>query len=168
MRNEKLRVLVEGALMVALAFALSFVKVYHLPQGGSVTLGSMVPILLFSARRGAGAGIMAGATYGMLQFIIEPVFVHPAQLILDYPLAFGFLGLSGVFGSDVLKGALLGVFGRFISHFFSGVIFFAQYAKGNVYAYSALYQAGYLVPELIISVLVLRLGLYHLVMKPQI
>lgn len=168
MRDEKLRVLVEGALMVAVAFALSFVKVYHLPQGGSVTLGSMVPVLLFAARRGSGAGIMAGAVYGILQAIIEPVFVHPAQAILDYPLAFGLLGLAGVFGADILKGALLGVFGRFLSHFISGVIFFAQYAKGNVYAYSAIYQASYLVPELIISVLVLRLGLYHLVRKPQI
>lgn len=168
MRDEKLRVLVEGALMVAVAFALSFVKVYHLPQGGSVTLGSMVPVLLFAARRGSGAGIMAGAVYGILQAIIEPVFVHPAQAILDYPLAFGLLGLAGVFGADILKGALLGVFGRFLSHFISGVIFFAQYAKGNVYAYSAIYQASYLVPELIISVLVLRLGLYHLVKKPQI
>lgn len=154
--------------MVAVAFALSFVKVYHLPQGGSVTLGSMVPVLLFAARRGSGAGIMAGAVYGILQAIIEPVFVHPAQAILDYPLAFGLLGLAGVFGADILKGALLGVFGRFLSHFISGVIFFAQYAKGNVYAYSAIYQASYLVPELIISVLVLRLGLYHLVRKPQI
>ena len=168
MRDEKLRVLVEGALMVAVAFALSFVKVYHLPQGGSVTLGSMVPVLLFAARRGSGAGIMAGAVYGILQAIIEPVVVHPAQAILDYPLAFGLLGLAGVFGADILKGALLGVFGRFLSHFISGVIFFAQYAKGNVYAYSAIYQASYLVPELIISVLVLRLGLYHLVKKPQI
>jgi thiamine transporter len=169
MRNEKLVVLVEGALMVAVAFVLSFVKIYDLPQGGSVTLGSMVPILLFAARRGAGPGIMVGAVYGMLQFIIEPVFVHPAQLVFDYPLAFGALGLAGLFGENVLKGAFAGVFGRFVSHFISGVIFFAQYAgEQNVYLYSAAYQAGYLVPEFIISVLVLRLGLHHLVKRPRI
>ncbi|HHW26454.1 MAG TPA: energy-coupled thiamine transporter ThiT [Firmicutes bacterium] len=168
MRDEKLRILVEGALMVAVAFALSFVKVFHLPQGGSVTLGSMIPILLFSARRGTGAGIMAGTVYGILQFIVEPYFVHPAQLILDYPLAFGLLGLAGLFGEDILKGTLLGVFGRFVSHFISGVIFFAEYAEGNVYAYSAAYQASYLVPEFIISVLVLRVGLYNLVKKSNI
>ncbi len=169
MRNEKLVVLVEGALMVAVAFVLSFVKIYDLPQGGSVTLGSMVPILLFAARRGAGPGIMVGAVYGMLQFIIEPVFVHPAQLVFDYPLAFGALGLAGLFGENVLKGAFAGVFGRFVSHFISGVIFFAEYAgEQNVYLYSATYQAGYLVPEFIISVLVLRLGLHHLVKRPRI
>lgn len=168
MRDKKLMVLVEGALMIAIAFALSFVKIWEAPQGGSVTLGSMVPILLFATRRGTKAGILAGTAYGILQFVIEPYFVHPAQVILDYPLAFGALGLAGIFGEDIFKGIALGVFGRALSHYFSGVLFFAQYAKGNVYLYSAAYQAGYLIPELLISVTVMRLGLYSLIKKAHI
>jgi len=166
MRNERLSTLVEGALMVAAAFALSFVKVFQMPlYGGSVTLGSMVPILVFAARHGVGPGLLAGTIHGLIQLIVEPVIVHPLQVILDYPLAFGLLGLSGLFGQRVIAGSIVGITGRFLSHFLSGVVFFASYApKGmNPYVYSAAYNASYLVPELVISLVILRFGLYSFI-----
>ena len=155
MRSKNVSVMVEGALMVALAFGLHFIKVFQAPYGGSVTLGGMVPLILFAFRHGTGAGVTAGAAYGLLDLVVNPYVVHPAQLILDYPLAYGLVGLAGLFRKNVVAGAFVGIFGRFVASFLSGVIFFAAYAKGNVYAYSALYNAGYLVPEFIIAVTVL-------------
>ncbi|MGI6642511.1 MAG: energy-coupled thiamine transporter ThiT [Bacillota bacterium] len=163
MRDKRLTVVVEGALMVALAFGLSFIKIYSAPYGGSVTLGSMIPIMLYAARRGVGPGLAAGAAHGLLQLVVEPVIYHPVQVILDYPLAFGFLGLAGLFKERVAFGVTVGVAGRFVSHYLSGVIFFASSAQGNPYVYSALYNGGYLVPELIVSVLIIRFGLYKAV-----
>lgn len=161
MSRGKLRTLVEGALMVALGLVLSFVKVYTLPNGGSITLGSMIPVLIFSLRHGAPAGLLAGVAHGLLQLIVEPYFVHPAQVILDYPLAFGLLGLAGLLQTRPFAGVALGIAGRFVSHYLSGVIFFAQYAPENMspYLYSAVYNGSYLLPELIISGLVISYGL---------
>ncbi len=155
MRNKRVSMMVEGALMVALSFGLHFIKIFHLPQGGSVTLGGMVPLLIFAIRYGVGPGVMAGAAYGLLDLVVEPFIVHPAQLLLDYPLAYGVLGLAGLFPKNAVLGSFVGIFGRFIASFLSGVIFFSQYAEGNVYLYSAGYQASYLLPEFIISVVLL-------------
>lgn len=157
MRSKNVSIMVEGALMVALAFGLHFIKIFHLPQGGSVTLGGMVPLLVFAMRHGAGPGVMAGAAYGLLDLVVEPFVVHPAQLILDYPLAYGFLGLAGLFRKNAAVASFVGIFGRFVAHFLSGVIFFAQYAEGNVYLYSATYNGSYLLPEFVIAMVVLTL-----------
>ncbi|MGI6632777.1 MAG: energy-coupled thiamine transporter ThiT [Bacillota bacterium] len=162
MRDKNVRMLVEGALMVALSFGLHLFKIYQAPYGGSVTLGSMVPLILFAIRYGAGPGITVGAAYGLVDFIVNPYVVHPAQVILDYPLAYGLLGLSGLFRHNIYLGSAVGIFGRLISHFLSGVIFFAEYAEGNVYLYSLVYNAQYLVPELLITAVVLRFALKRL------
>jgi len=154
-RSKSISVMVEGALMVALSFGLSFIKVFHLPQGGSVTLGGMVPLLVFAFRHGVGPGLMAGTAYGLLDLVVNPYVVHPAQLILDYPLAYGLLGLAGLFRKNVMAGTFVGILGRFVAHFLSGVIFFAQYAEGNVYVYSATYNGSYLLPEFVISVILI-------------
>ncbi len=168
MRDKRLAVTVEGALMVALAFILGWTKIFQAPYGGTVTLGSMIPVLFFAARRGVVPGFVAGAAQGLLQIIIEPVIFHPAQVILDYPLAFGLLGLAGLFGERVVQGAAVGIGGRFVAHFLSGVIFFGAYAEGNPYVYSISYQAAYLVPEFIISAVIIRLGLYQAVKRVQV
>lgn len=153
MQRWSTRALVEAAVMIGLATALSFWKVYQAPQGGSVTAGSMIPILLVAVRWGPGVGLAAGAVYGIVQFLVEPFFVHPVQFFLDYPLAFGLLGLAGFFARQPAAGAALGIAGRFVSHYLSGVVFFAEYAPAGVspWVYSAAYNAGYLVPELIVS-----------------
>lgn len=167
MQKKGFTVIVEGAIMIAISLVLSFVKIFQAPYGGSVTLGSMVPIILFSFRNGPFAGISAGVAYGFLQLIVEPYIVHPIQVILDYPLAFGLLGLAGFFKNNIFLGSFMGILGRYISHFLSGVVFFASYApKGmNVFLYSALYNGSYLLPEFVITFIVLRFVLYNRFLK---
>ena len=152
------RVLTEAALAVALSFVLGFIVLFKMPFGGSVSL-EMIPLILLSLRQGWRVGIVAGAAYGLLDLVIDPYVVHPLQLLLDYPLAFGALGLAGLFKPTV-RGAVLGatvaVFARFVCHFLSGVIFFVSYAPEgwNPYLYSAAYNAAYLVPSLAIAIVV--------------
>jgi thiamine transporter len=152
------RVLTEAALAVALAFVLGFVVLFKMPFGGSVSL-EMIPLILLALRQGWKVGIVAGAAYGLLDLAIDPYVVHPVQLLLDYPLAFGVLGLAGLFKPTV-KGAVMGatvaVLARFVCHFLSGVIFFASYAPEgmNPLFYSAAYNAAYLAPSLGIVIVV--------------
>src|SRR5919112_4400593 len=120
------RVLTEAALAVALAFVLGLIKVWKMPFGGSISL-EMVPLILLALRQGPWVGIVAGAAYGLLDLAIEPFIVHPVQVILDYPLAFGVLGLAGFF-PPTARGAILGTIvavpGPFLCHFVSGGPFF--------------------------------------------
>jgi thiamine transporter len=152
------RVLAEAALAIALAFVLGLIKVFQMPFGGSISL-EMVPLILLALRQGPAVGIVAGAAYGLLNFAIDPIALHPVQVIFDYPLAFGALGLAGFFKPTV-RGAILGtivaVLARFLCHFVSGVVFFASYAPEgwNPYLYSAAYNAGYLVPSFAIALVV--------------
>lgn len=167
MKKEwNVKMLTEGGMMIALATILSYIKVYESPNGGSVTAGSMIPIILFAIRWGLTPGVFVGATYGILQFILKPYFYHPVQFILDYPLAFGLLGLAGIayhMNKTSLKGYLnislavfIGILGRMFSHVLSGVVFFAEYAGDqNVWIYSIGYNATYLVPEFIITCIVI-------------
>jgi thiamine transporter len=156
------REIAEAGIAIGLAFVLSMIKVYHLPAGGSVTAGSMIPILLLALRRGYKLGLVTAVLYGIVQFIEGPYVAHPIQVVLDYPLAFGALGLAGFFAAKVesskgdfyaLLGIATGIAGRFVCHFFSGAIFFSEYAPEGMspWVYSALYNASYLIPELIIS-----------------
>lgn len=150
------RMLSYGALCMAASFILSYVKVFELPYGGTITLASMLPLLFYAGAAGPWAGMAVGMCYGLLQYIQDPFFVHPAQFVLDYPLAFGMLGIAGFFGSNIRLGSIAGVAGRFACHFLSGVIFFWEYAEGkNVYLYSLGYNASYLVPDLLLCLLVL-------------
>ena len=151
------RVLTEAALAVALAFVLGLIKVWKMPFGGSISL-EMVPLILLALRQGPWVGIVAGAAYGLLDLAIEPFALHPVQVIFDYPLAFGVLGLAGLFQPTV-RGAILGtvvaVSARFLCHFVSGVVFFSSYAPEgwNPSLYSAAYNAAYLVPSLIVALI---------------
>lgn len=122
------QMIVYGGLAIAISFVLSYIRFYHWPQGGSITPASMLPLFIFAYYYGAGPGIVVGMAYGMLQLIQDPFVVHWIQLLLDYPLAFGALGLAGLFKKNLSLGVLVGGFGRFFSHFLSGVFFFASYA----------------------------------------
>lgn len=158
---KKTRQITEIAMAVALAAVCSFIKVWEMPQGGSIAL-TMIPILLISFRCGAGAGIVAGAIYGALSAMLSGVIYHPMSILLDYVLAFGLLGLAGFFKKNVpgvIIGSCVGVLGRFLSSLISGAVLFASYAPEgqNPWVYSLIYQATYMIPELIISVCVLLL-----------
>ena len=162
------RMLANGALCIALSTVLSFITLYKMPQGGSITLASMLPMFLFAYAYGVGPGMLVGAAYGFVQFLQGGLyFVHPVELLLDYPLAFAMLGLAGL-SNRVLRpvghdpGIILGTFGRFVCAFLSGLIFFGMYAPEgqNVVIYSMVYNGLYLVPEAIICIV--------LAMIPQI
>ncbi|MFZ5814056.1 MAG: energy-coupled thiamine transporter ThiT [Bacillota bacterium] len=161
--NARLLRLVETAIMIALAVALSYVKLFKMPQGGSVTLGSMVPIMLIALRHGAGWGVATGAIAGLIQYMLEPYFVHPVQFLLDYPLAFAALGLAGLaHGRPFMAAAWLGpvaLLGRFVAHVISGAVFFAEYAPAgqSPWVYSMIYNGSYMLPELVISGVLLML-----------
>ncbi len=154
------RILAEIGVLVALSTVLFLFKIYTYPQGGEVTFGSMTPILLLALRRGVKPGIVAGVIFSFIVLAIEPmVYYGVPQWLFDYPLAFGALGLAGLFrgrgNSGALAGVALGIGGRFAFHFLSGIIFFASYAPSQAFdvvvAYSAVYNASYLIPEFAIS-----------------
>jgi thiamine transporter len=156
------KILAEAVVFIALANALYILsKIYvpflRLPQGGSVTLASMVPLLWFALRRGTRWGVEAGLVYGLVHMVISGEIYYPTQVLLDYPLAFAALGLAGAFKKHPILGVGVGIAGRFICHFISGVIFFGQWAWPGWHpvAYSAAYNASYLVPEFIVSVLII-------------
>ena len=152
------RVLTEAALAIALAFVLGLIKIFQMPFGGSISL-EMIPLILLALRQGPMVGVVAGSAYGLLNLAVQPVVVHPVQVLFDYPLAFGALGLAGFFRPTV-RGAVIGatvaVLARLVCHFVSGVVFFASYAPEgwNPYVYSGAYNAAYLVPSLVIALVV--------------
>ncbi len=147
------RVLAEVSVLVALSLVLNFIKVYQLPQGGSITLASMVPVLLISFRRGPKVGVFSGVVFGMAQMLLDGWFYSPVGMILDYPLAFGALGLAGIFRKTPLIGVVVSLATRFLSHFISGVVFFGMYAPEGMspIVYSAVYNGSYMLPEMVIS-----------------
>lgn len=113
---------------LALATILKMLRLYHFPQGGSITLGSMIPILLIAFMYGPRVGCLTGFLYGVLTFILDPYIMHPVQVLFDYPLPFMALGLAGFFNSKKWLGVSIAVFVRFICHFISGIAFFGSFA----------------------------------------
>jgi thiamine transporter len=159
MKDSRVRLLTEIALSIALAIVLDQLRIWRMPQGGTVSLG-MLPIFVLALRRGAGPGVMAGVLFGFLSFVIDPVPpVHWIQYAVDYPIAFGLLGATGI-GARAWRKAVdqgrtalaawtvippfvaLGAAGRYIAHWLSGVVFFASYAPPGqpVWLYSAVYN----------------------------
>ncbi len=150
------------AVAMALALVTSFIKVASLPMGGSITLFSMFFMCFIGYLYGPKIGIMTGVAYGILQLIIEPYIYAPLQVLLDYPLAFGALGMSGFFSKKkfgLTTGVIVGILGRYICHVISGYVFFASYAPEgmNPMIYTLGYNATYIVPELIATVIVVSL-----------
>ncbi len=171
-KNKKVLILVEGAVMIAMATVLSFIQVFKLPWGGSITLLSMLPIALFSIKRGVKSGLIVAFLYSLIQFgqgIMDGLFgwgLTPGMLIacilLDYILAFTVLGLSGLFRKTLagqIAGIALAVILRFVCHFLSGVVIWHSFGQlweafytENTYLYSLLYNGAYMLPELIFTV----------------
>ena len=172
MQNTKTKILVEGAVMVALATVLSFIRVFKLPWGGSITLLSMLPIVLFSIRRGVSWGLIVSFVYSLVQFaqgVMDGLFgwgLTPGMLIacilLDYLGAFTVLGIAGCFRKKGLPGWIggitLAIVLRFVLHFLSGVVIWhsfgelwSGFATDNTYLYSFLYNGCYMLPELIFT-----------------
>ncbi|GHV38894.1 hypothetical protein FACS189490_01580 [Clostridia bacterium] len=159
-RKFSAKTLTYAAACIALAMVLSYIKV-NFPQGGSITLCSMLFISLIGFFFGPAVGIIGGAAYGFLQLAIDPYVVHPAQLFLDYPIAFAMLGASGFFTkSNRLKtGFVIGALLRGAVSTISGMIFFAEYAAvgQSVFVYSVTYNFGYILPETILTIVILSI-----------
>lgn len=150
------------ALALALGTALSNFKVFSFPTGGSITMFSMLAICLPGYFFGLGAGLMTGLAYGLLQLLIDPYVLYPMQLVIDYLLAFGALGLSGLFANSkfgILKGYITGVLGRYVFAVLSGWIFFGAYAwEGwSALPYSMVYNAIYIFAEAALTIVVILL-----------
>lgn len=156
--------LVETAILVALGFALSFVRFKIVPYGGSITAASMLPILFIGIRRGLPWGLGGAIVYSLLQALQDGALAPPASgigayalmILLDYVIAFGILGISGLFrnkknGLLISVPVCLGL--RYISHVLSGIILWGSYAWEGwpVIPYSFAYNATYMIPEFIIT-----------------
>lgn len=166
------RRLTETAIMIALATALSYVTIFSLPMGGSITLFSQVPIIIIGYRYGLKWGALTGVIHGVLQMLLQGLgnFAYVkgivAYLILifaDYVVAFMALGIGGAMFKKVVKnqtvalalGAFVGSLIRFICHFISGVTIWGEYADGwqSVWSYSLGYNGSYMAVEALISVI---------------
>lgn len=146
------RSLAYAGILAAMSFALSYIKLWDMPHGGSVTLVSLLPLMLYAYIFGTKKGVFVGFTYGLLQAVQDPWLIHPAQFLLDYPIGFAAVGLAGLLSDHKAFaklpqigfsiGAILAGSARFICHVLSGVFAFEAYAEGqNVWAYSLLYNA---------------------------
>lgn len=150
------RALVYGALCVALSFLLSYLKLFEMPQGGSITVCSMLPIALYANWFGTRNGLIAAFACGILQFIQKPIAMHWLSPFLDYVLAFTCFGLAGLFPKSVLTGLLVGGIGRIFFSTISGAVFFAEYAPAgmNPWIYSIIYNTISLGPDVLICMAV--------------
>ena len=156
--NAKQLAFAAGAL--ALAIVTSYLKLFHLPMGGSVTLFSMFFVTLIGYWYGPAVGLMAGVAYGLLQMILDPYIVSIPQMLIDYPFAFGALGLAGFFSekkNGMIIGYIVSVLGRFVFAVLSGVIFFGMYAPEGMspLVYAITYNGSYLAAEAAITLILL-------------
>ncbi len=164
----KLRALCEGAIMIALAQLLSYVKLYELPQGGSVSPG-LIPIFLYCVRWGPGPSLLTALGYSILQMLLDKVFAASFWSILgDYLLAFTLLGLGGFcwkWKGGFYWGALVGSLGRFLANYVTGATLWAEYMPDEFFGltmttpwlYSALYNGFYAVLNLLLAWVVIFL-----------
>lgn len=158
--------------MIALVIILGQIKLFEMPQGGSVTLMSILPIVLCGYLLGTRRGVAEGICVGLLNLILGPYVIHPMQLLLDYPVAFGALGLSGLVRdrkNGLTLGYLVGLGGRYVCAVLSGIIFFGAYAPSgfNAVTWSLWYNLTYLAVEGAITVAVINIPAVKHVQKVQ-
>lgn len=171
----KTKKLTTSAMLVALAFVLVMVsKILPAPwtAGGSITIGSMVPIILISVLIDTKWGLLSGLVFSLIQ-MMTGFYVPPAAtfwsffavVMLDYVLAFGVLGLAGFFAKitgnkiwSIPLSALIVTFLRYVMHIFSGILIWGRFADTtNIFVYSLVYNGSYMIPEMIISTIVIAL-----------
>ena len=153
-----------GAICMALSSVLSMIRLFSMPMGGSITPASMLPMMLFAYVYGVGPGCTLGVLYGVLQFILDGGSAAAygfVPMLLDYPIAFGLMGLAGLFRrmkdtrTGLTLGMVAGCIGRFAASFTSGVIFYGAYAPEgwNPVWYSIAYNGAYMGVECVICAL---------------
>ncbi len=168
------RILTETAIMSALSIVLSYIIVFRMPQGGSVSL-VLLPLIFISLRRGPVWDCLAGAICGIVQLMFGGSFLNPIQVLFDYVLSFGTLGFSGFFARPfqaavtnkkqskiflyTFLASLLGGFMAYVNNVISGIVFYGEYTpKGqSVFAYSTIYNATYMISETIVALIIIWL-----------
>jgi len=173
MKNKthlRIRALCEGAILVALAQILSYLKLFpNLPNGGSITL-SAFPIALYALRWGLGRGLLGAFAFGTLQLFFDGAYAWGWQsMILDYLVAFTPLGLAGLFRGKawgIFPGVALGNAGRFLVHYLSGITVYRIYVPTEVpgigtfedpQLYSLVYNGVYMLPNLLLALVMAAL-----------
>ncbi|SFU40698.1 thiamine transporter [Clostridium sp. DSM 8431] len=153
---------------LAVSCVLQVFRIYHFPMGGSVTLGGMIPLLLISFMYGPEIGILAGFLYGVLNLFLDPYFVHPVQVLFDYPLPSIAIGLAGYFKNKPRIGTAFVFFLKFICHFISGVVFFGSYAADygmNPWIYSFVVNAPMVAADCVICIVILSIIPFQKIIK---
>ena len=164
-QKKQIRMLAEGALVVAMSIVLSYIEIpIGLQYGGSIDF-VMIPIIIYSVRWGAGCGMLSGLVFGTLKFFLAGgVAVNWQSMLLDYSLAYMMIGLAGLIKNQPAKlwlSALIGCFGRFVIHYISGVTIYAEYMPdvfvgmkmSSPWFYSLLYNGLYMLPSTVIAVI---------------
>lgn len=148
-----------SGLMLAMAVILTAFPFYRMPNGGSVTLGGMLPLFFISFAYGPEVGMLVGFAYSLMNLVMAPYILHPVQVLFDYPLPFMALGLAGCFPRHHMAGITAAVAVRLFFHFLSGVVFFGSYAPAgtSIYLYSFVTNLTYLLPNLVICLVFYRL-----------
>ena len=156
---SKTKTMTVCAACVALAFVLNQITLFSMPQGGSITPASMLFIVLAGYWLGPFYGILAGVTKGLLDTVMGAYVIHPIQFLLDYPLAFGALGLSGLFRNmkfGLHIGYIVGVLGRLLMVFLSGWIFWIGIGPGAITG-SFVYNISYIGPEMAATLIIISI-----------
>lgn len=155
-----------AAACIAMSYALSYLRIVKMPQGGSITIASLVPLMIYAYMFGVRRGVLAGLIYGVLQAFQDMYILHPAQFLLDYPVAFACIGLAGLFANvkaleklpqvKIALGGIVAGLARFVMHFLSGMFAFGMWAPEGqpVWLYSLSYQAAYVLPDIAIAIAV--------------
>ena len=173
-KNSNTRILVEGAMLIALATVLSYIKIFEMPFGGSITL-EMLPLVIMGLRRGPKWGLLTGFVHGLLQMIIgfsnvmycATLLSQIGCILLDYILAFSSLGLAALFANLIknnkkvsyIFGSVIVCILRFICSFLSGWLLWGSYAPEGMSApyHSLVYNGAYTLPDTIILAVVVAI-----------
>ncbi len=160
------KVLAEIIVLAALSAALYTVRPFSLPYGGSVTIGSMVPVMWLSLRRGIRAGFISGAIFGILALPIDILLLpyspvaNPFQAVIEYPIAFGVLGLAGLFHKKyAIAGVSIAMFIKFLLHYLVGAFIWVYVydfpPEWGQFLYPVVYNGSFLLIEYIISTILI-------------
>ncbi|NLL45246.1 MAG: energy-coupled thiamine transporter ThiT [Clostridiales bacterium] len=163
-QQHSLRSLVEGAIMVAVAFALSFVEIPVGLYGGSIEF-VMIPLIVYSLRRGTAWGLGAGLVFGTVKYFSTGWALNWASILLDYSIAYMAVGIAGMAKDrpgGYIWGPLAGCFMRFVIHFISGIVLYAEYmpeeflglTMTSLPLYSIIYNGLFMLPNTVIAIIV--------------
>lgn len=160
--HSKVRMLTEGAVLIALAEILGFLPLYKMPWGGSLDL-AMLPIIVFCVRWGFGPGMIVAFAHAILQMLFDGGFAYGWQSILgDYLVAYAVLGFAGMFKGKFVPATIVACVLRFLVHYVVGATIWAEYMPEAFFGmtmttpwfYSALYNGAYMLPDMVVILVV--------------